>query len=46
MKLTNFWPAYGLVDDVTATSYCSHIKVSTITKCLCSFFSKINPFDF
>ena len=26
-KLTNYWPVYGLADDVTTTSYHSHIIV-------------------
>ena len=26
-KLTNYWPVYGQVDDVTTTSYYSHIIV-------------------
>ena len=42
-KLTNYWPVYKLVDDVTTTSYHSHIIVWTITKCLCAIIIKIYP---
>ena len=42
-KLTNYWPVYRLVDDVTTTLYHSHITVSTITMCLCTFIFKIFP---
>ena len=27
MKFTNYWPVYGLVDDVTTTLFHSHIIV-------------------
>ena len=40
-KLTNYWPVYGLADDVTTTSNHNHIIVYCLLFCV--FFIKVNP---